>query len=98
MLTSDQVLPCIQEPENPEDKNAVTLMNKEKIVGHVPKNISVWMAMFLKLKNISIASRVTCEKVNWGGGYRLEIPSTYLVEGDTRAVDCLLQKVEKEKE
>ena len=44
-----QVLPCIQEPENPEDRNAVALMNKEKIVGHVPKNISVWMAMFQKL-------------------------------------------------
>ena len=98
MLTSDQVLPCIEEPENPEDKDAVTLMNKEKIVGHVPKNIIVWVSMFLNLKNISIASRVTGEKVNRGGGYRLEIPSKYLVEGDTRAVDWLLQKVEKEKE
>ena len=38
----DQVLPCIQEPGNPEDKNAVALMNKEKIVGHVLNNISVW--------------------------------------------------------
>ena len=36
MFTSDQVLLCIQELENPEDKNAVALMNKEKIVGHVP--------------------------------------------------------------
>ena len=67
----DQVLPCTQEPENPEDKNAVALMNKEKIVGHVPKNISVWMAMFLKLKHSSIASRVTGGKVNRGGGYGL---------------------------
>ena len=94
----DQVLPCIQEPENPEDKNAVALMNKEKIVGHVPKNISVWMAMFLKLKSSSIASRVTGGKVNSGVGYGLEITCEYLVEGGTRAVDWLLQKVEKEKE
>ena len=47
-------------------------MNKEKIVGHVPKTISVWMAMFLKLMNISIASRVTGEKGNRGGGDGLE--------------------------
>ena len=94
----DQVLPYIQEPENLEDRNAVALMNKEMIVGHVPKHISVWMAMFLKLKNSSIASRVTGEKINRGGGYGLEIPCEYLVEGDTRAVDWLLQKVEKEKE
>ena len=66
-------------------------MNKEKIVGHVPKNISVWMAMFLKLKNSSIASRVTGGKVNRGDGYGWEIPCEYLVEGDTRAVDWLLQ-------
>ena len=98
MFTSDQVLPCIQEPENPEDKNAVALMNKEKIVGHVPKNISVWMVMFLKLKNSSNASRVTGEKLHSGGGFGLKIPCKCLVEGDTRAVDWLLQKVEKEKE
>ena len=55
------------------------------------------MAMFLKLKNSSIASRVTGEKIN-RGGYGLEIPCEYLVEGDMRAVDWLLQKVEKEKE
>ena len=60
----NQVLPCIQEPANPEDRNAVTLMNKEKIAGHVPKNISVMMTMFLKLKNSSIASRATGEEVN----------------------------------
>ena len=93
----NQVLPCIQEPANPEDRNAVTLMNKEKIVGYVPKNISVWMTMFLKLKNSSIASRATGEEVNRGGGYGLEIPYEYLVEGGTRAVDWLLQKAEKEK-
>ena len=93
-----QVLPCIQEPENPEDRNAVTLMNKKNNVGHVPKNISVWMTMFLKLKNSSIASRATGEKVDREGGYGLEIPCEYLAEGDTSAVDWLLQKVEKEKE
>ena len=37
------------------------------------------MAMFLKLKNSSIASRVTGEKLNSGGGYGLEIPWEYLV-------------------
>ena len=78
----DQVLSCIQEPETPEDKIAVALMNKEKIIGHVPKNISIWMTIFLKLKNSYVASRVTGEKVSRGGGYGLEIPWEYLVEGD----------------
>ena len=54
--------------------------------------------MFLKIKNNSIASRVTGGKVNRGGDYGLEIPCEYLVEGDTRAVDWLPPKVEKEKE
>ena len=54
--------------------------------------------MFLKLKNSCIASRVTGEKLNRGGGYGLEILCDYLVEDDARAVDWLLQKVEKEKE
>ena len=63
----NQVLPCIQEPENPEDKNAVALMNKEKIIGHVPKNIILCMVLFQKRKNSSIASRVNGEKVNRGG-------------------------------
>jgi len=92
----DHLLPWIQEPENEEDKNAVSLMNKEKIVGHVPKNISVWVATFLKLENSSIASRVTGGKLNRGGGYGLEILCGYLVKGDTRAVDWLLQRIEKE--
>ena len=54
------------------------------------------MAIFLNCKNSSIASRVTGEKVN-RDGYGLEIPCKYLVEGDTRAVDWLLQKVEKKR-
>ena len=62
-------------------------MNEEKTVGDVPKNISLWMAMFLKLKNSSTASIATGEKVNRGGGYGLEIPCEYLVESDKRAVD-----------
>ena len=85
MFTNDQVLLYIEAPKTPKDRNAVALMNK--IVGHVPKTISVWLAMFLKFKNSSNASRVTGEKVNRGDGYRLEIPSEYLVESDTRDVD-----------
>ena len=53
--------------------------------------------MFLKLENSSIASRVSGEKVNRGGGYRLEIPCEYLIAGETRAVKWILQKVEKKR-
>ena len=76
----------------------LSLMNKGEIVGHVPKKFSVWIAMFLKFKNISIASGVNGEKLNRGCGYGLEIPCKYLVEGGTKDVDWLLQKFEKEKE
>ena len=48
--------------------------------------ISVYGTQFLKLKSSSVASRVTGEEVNRGGGYGLEIPCEYLVEGDPRAV------------
>ena len=50
------------------------------------------MTMILKLKNSSIASRVTGEKLNRGAGYQLEIPCKYLVEGDTRACKRLRKK------
>ena len=55
------------------------------------------IVVFLKLKNSSIAYRVTGEKVNREGGYGLEIPCEYLVEGDTRAVNWLYRMLRKKK-
>ena len=40
---------------------------------------------------------VTGETGNRDCGYGLEIPFEYLLEGDTRAVDWLMQKIEKER-
>ena len=48
------------------------------------------MTLFLKLKNNSIASQVT-----EGSGKELEIPCEYIIEGDTKTVDWILQTLKK---
>ena len=62
--------------------------NVGKMVRPIPK-ISVWVTMFLRLKNITISYRVTGQNVNRDGSYGLKNPCGYLLEGDTRAVDML---------
>ena len=55
------------------------------------------MTTFPKLKTTTISYAVTGETEIRDSGHGLEIPCEYLLEGDTRAVDWLLQNVAKER-
>ena len=62
------------ENENQHDKLAVAIVLKERIVGHVPKNLSKIFHQFRKIPNCSIGCKVTGKRGNHGAGYGLEIP------------------------
>ena len=64
----------------------------------IPEDMSAGVIMFLRLKNITISSRVPGEQVRRDSSYGLEILCEYLLEGKTRAMNWILQKAEKERE
>ena len=70
---------------------------EEHIAKTIPKNISVWVTIFLRLKNITISSRLQREKVSRDSGYGFEILYEYLLAGNTRAVEWLLQKCKRKR-
>ena len=73
----EECLICRKKPRNDEDKNAVAVVKDEFVVGQVPKSLSLWMSMLLRLPKSSINYRVTGNKVNEGAGNGLEIPCEY---------------------
>ena len=52
------------------------------LVGHVPKLMAVWLTKFLKRQTNSGKVVITGKRVNRGGGYGLEIPCKYVLQGD----------------
>ena len=75
-----ECLKCMKEPTNAVDKNAVAVVrtnsiSKDVVVGHVPKNISMVLSMFLSLPRGTLNIVVTGKHVNHGAGYGLEIPA-----------------------
>ena len=65
---------CLKsENENQHDKFVVANVLEERILGHVPKNVSKIFHQFMKIPNCSIGRKVTGKPVNRGGGYGLEI-------------------------
>ena len=66
---------CLKsENENQHDKFAVAIVLEERILGHVPKNLSKIFHQFMKIPNCTIGCKVTGKRVNRGAGYGLEIP------------------------
>ena len=53
-----------------------------EVVGHVPKLMAVWLTKFLKRQTNSGKVVITGKRVNRGGGYGLEIPCKYVLQGD----------------
>ena len=79
---------CLKsENENQHDKFAVAIVLKERIVGHVPKNLSKILHQFKKIPNCTIGCKVTGKRVNRGAGYGLEIPVQYRFIGAEKAVE-----------
>ena len=78
---------------NKEDKYTVAIMKDKKVVGHVPLSYS----RFLQIPSSSLSCKVTGERVNRGGGYGLEVPAYYVIEGSTLAVKWLKKRIESER-
>ena len=66
-----------REPDNSEDRFAVTIKKTGNVVNHVPFNLALLVSAFLR-KDISKGlAGVTDPKIYRGAGYRLETPYTY---------------------
>lgn len=70
-----------REPENPNDKSAVAVVNDGEVVGHIPYNMSNIVSQFLRRDYNKAFTEVTGDKVNRGAGYGLEIPCIYKFYG-----------------
>ena len=85
------------EPEENIDYDdfAVAVLFEGRRLGHVPRNLSQIMALFLRLPGSSILYKVTGKRVNRGAGYGLEIPVSYKFVGAEKAVDWAEEKIKK---
>ena len=72
---------CITEEKNEHDEYAVAVVNDDEVVGHIPLRLSKMMSMFLKLTDSHMEVERTGKYVNWGAGYKLEIPCKYHASG-----------------
>lgn len=64
-----------------------------EIVGHVPKLMAVWLTKFLKRPTNSGKVVITGKRVNRGGGYGLELPCEYVLQGDLFSCNWLKDKL-----
>lgn len=95
--TIGESLHCMRELLNKKDKYAVAIMKDNKVVGHVPLSYSRHLSQFLQIRSSSLSCKVTGERVNRGGGYGLEVPCQYVIEGSTLAVNWLRKRIESER-
>ena len=87
---------CLKsENENQLDKFAVAIVLEERIVGHVPKNLSKKFHQFMKIPKCTIRCKVTGKRVNCGAGYGLEIPVQYRFIGAEKAVEWAEKNIKK---
>ena len=85
------------EPEetNEHDEFTLAVLSEGRTVGHVPRNFSKTMKLFMRLPGCSILCKVTGKRVNRGAGYGLEIPVSYKFVGADKAVDWVEEKIKK---
>ena len=76
-----------REPTNVKDENAVGIYKDGIIVGHVPYNLSLIISHFLRCEVNKAFAKVTCDKVNRGAGYGLEVPCKYQLYGPRLYID-----------
>ena len=77
-LIGEENLKCRHEQNNKEDEFAIGVyrndLEKEILVGHMPRNISKFVHNFLKLPNSKISCQVSGKRINRGTGFGLEVP------------------------
>ena len=89
-----EVLPLEREPDNSEDKFAVAIVRRSRVVGHLPFNLAPVASAFLRRGVNKGLVEVTGTKVNRGAGYGLEIPCKYHFYGSKSFIDKLKELVE----
>ena len=82
------------------DKTAVAMIrihsySEELVVGHVLKNMSKIVFMFLSLPHCTLGIFVTGKRINRAGGYGLEIPANFYFYGSEKAINWLENKINK---
>ena len=92
-----ETLQLVPEPENPKDKNAVSVVKNNRVVGHVPlrlanttKGVGL-LRHFLAKPGASGIVKVCGKAVNRGGGLGMEVPCEYIFTGPGK----LLERLEK---
>ena len=71
---------------------------EEMVVGHVPKNMSKIVFMFLSLPHYALEIFVTGERINRGNGYGLEIPAKFYFYFPEKVINWLKNKINKMEE
>ena len=89
-----QTLLLKQEPTNAKDKNAVTVLLEDQMVGHVPHNVALYFSQFLRRDFNKGFVEVTGPKINRGAGYGLEVPCVYRLYGPKIYVERLNELVD----
>ena len=89
-----------KEPTNEMDKTAVAVIcinsySEEVVVGHVPKNMSKILFMFLSLPHCALDIFVTGNRIILGGGYGLKIPANFYFYDPKKALNWLKNKTNK---
>ena len=85
----NEELSTAQEPDNPEDRYAISVIKDEAVVGHVPRELSRISYYFIQ-RNGEILCTVTGNRLRSvlvEGG--LEIPCIYTFRGKKKLVDKL---------
>ena len=95
--TVGESLNCVREPLNEKEKNKVAVMRDDKVVGHMPLFYSHCVSQCLEISSNTVTCMVTGKRVNWGGGYGLEVPCQYSFKGNSLAVRCLGERIAKER-
>ena len=83
----DENLELVPKEDNEHDDFAVAIKFEDRIVGHIPKNLSKIMNRFTKILSCLLRCKVTGNRVIRGAGYGLEIPVVYELIGPEKAVD-----------
>ena len=97
LLKMGKLCNLYQNPRNPKDKNAVSVVKNNRVVGHVPlrlanttKGVGL-LRHFLAKPGASGIVKVCGKAVNRGGGLGMEVPCEYIFTGPGK----LLERLEK---
>ena len=83
------------EPENPKDRNAVSVVKDRRVVGHMPLmlvNTKEGLGLikhFLAKPRTNGVVNVSGKAVNRGGGLGMEIPCEYIFTGPHKLIERL---------